>query len=116
VARSRQRINPFYILLVMIGIAFTITACAYFVMALRGNGSTTLRLRPSAESVATSTSEVRTPQPLMEFMDRHGMTLLVAELALLAVATCGAISTDSWWSGAKAASTRTEAETADKPR
>jgi hypothetical protein len=114
VARSRQRTNPFYILLVAIGIAFTITACAYFVMALRGNGSTTLRMKPPAESVAAQDPDVRTPQALMEFMDRHGVTLLVAELALLALATCGAIGTDSWWTGARAAPSRTEAEPADK--
>ena len=85
VARRRQRTNPFYVLLVAIGILFTVTASAYFVLALRGN--------------SRAADRARDKQDLMGFMDRQGVKLLSAELALLALATCGAIGTDSWWSG-----------------
>jgi hypothetical protein len=37
---------------------------------------------------------------LLAFLDRHGALVLGIELALLAVATVGAISTDRYWSRA----------------
>lgn len=82
-ARSRRRTNPFYVLLVAVGMAFTVTACAYFVLALRGDA----RRRQNTEP----------PGQLMVFMDRHGVSLIVGELLLLALGTVGAIATDSWW-------------------
>jgi hypothetical protein len=85
VARGRKRANPFYALLIAIGIAFTITATAYFVMALRGNKS--------------RTAEPEKPTGLLVFLDRHGVALMTGELALLALATWGAIGTDGWWTG-----------------
>ena len=90
-ARRRPRTNPFYILLVVIGIAFTVTACAYFVMALRGSGTGGL-LGRAAEAGESA-------QVLLEFLDHHGLRLMVGELVLLALATCGAIFTDGWWNG-----------------
>ena len=82
-ARGRQRTNPFYALLVAAGIAFSVTATAYFVMALKGNDC--------AAAVA-----VRDSPGLLAFLDRHGAKLLTAELLVLGVATFGAIGTDNW--------------------
>lgn len=82
-ARGRKRANPFYALLVLVGIAFTVTATAYFVMALRGHKDR------SADQDARPA--------LLVFLDRHGVTLLTGELTLLALATWGAIGTDHWW-------------------
>jgi hypothetical protein len=73
--------NPFYFVLVAVGILFTITACAYFVMTLQD----------------ASLSPGRPPNELMSFMEKHGMTALIIELVGLAIATVGAILTDDYW-------------------
>ena len=75
----RPRRNLFYPLLGIVGFAFTITAASYCVSVLRG-------VRPE-----TSREE---PHALQRLMDRHGTTLLVVEIALLAVGTVGAIAVD----------------------
>lgn len=78
--QSKAR-NPFYALLVAVGVAFALTACAYGVMTVRG-------LDPHA------TDE----EGLMGLMDRHGLAIMAVELALLAVMTGLAIGTDEYWS------------------
>jgi hypothetical protein len=75
--------NPFYVLLIVVGVAFLVTACAYGVMAFR--------------DVATSETEQPPGSGLMEFMDRYGMLLLGAEVILLGLFTVGAIGTDEFW-------------------
>ncbi len=69
--------NPFYVILGIAGIAFTITAAAYCVSVLRG-------IRP--ETRATSGGH-----PLERLMDLHGTSILTAELVILAIATVGAV-------------------------
>ena len=76
----RPRTNPFYALLGIVGFAFTITASSYCLSVLRG-------IRPA-------TAQEAAPHPLEELMDRHGTMLLAGQLAVLAVATCGAIAFD----------------------
>lgn len=75
----RTRRNLFYPLLGIVGFLFTITAASYCVSVLRG-------VRPETAS--------REPHALERLMDRHGTTLLVVEIALLAVGTVGAIAVD----------------------
>ena len=71
--------NPFYVLLVLVGIAFVITASAYSVMAVRG----------------TDRSESALPQAgLLGFMDRHGDWLLIVEVLLLGLLTVAAMGMD----------------------
>lgn len=82
---NRNTTNPFYVLLVGVGILFVVTACAYGVMTVR-------QIEPAADE-----AEIGTPHDLLEFMDRHGSTALMVELAALAVLTVAAIGTDSWW-------------------
>ena len=73
-------VNPFYAALVVVGIAFAMTACAYTVMSFQ-------HLDPHALD-----------QPGMStLMKQHGLTILVVELGLLAVLTVAAISTDDFW-------------------
>jgi hypothetical protein len=97
--------NPFYVLLVLAGVAFAVTACAYGVMAfteLRSPGA------PSAE-----------PHPLLVFMDKNGVKLMLAEVAVLALATFGAMGLDSYWTNqelAATASQRRDAESAKSER
>jgi hypothetical protein len=72
--------NPFYGLTVIAGVAFALTACAYFVMALRG---------AKPELAATS-------HGLIAVLEQHGLSILAGELAVLAVATFGAIGLDDY--------------------
>ncbi|HEX4142555.1 MAG TPA: hypothetical protein VHY91_03320 [Pirellulales bacterium] len=78
---SRRPINPFYPLLIAVSVIFVITACAYGVMALR----------------AISSATAGTGHPLLAFLDRHGMLLLMVEVAALAAAALLAMSTDRFW-------------------
>jgi hypothetical protein len=80
---DKKPVNPFYVLLVILGIIFGITACAYGVMTV--NMST-------AEGIATHASV-----PVMQFLSKHGLTVLLVELALLGVACFAAMGTDSYW-------------------
>jgi hypothetical protein len=74
----KEPVNPFYVVLLLAGIVFFISACAYGMMAYRG---------------------VAAPQEaaggLLAFLQRHGGKLLAAELAVLALATAGAIWLDA---------------------
>ena len=76
------RTNPWSVPLVVAGLAFTLTASAYAVMAVRkldaGRGW------QDAE-----------PSPrLIEFLDQHGEALMAAELAALAIAAIAAMGSD----------------------
>ena len=75
----RPRPNPFYAILGVVGFVFTITATSYCLFVLRG-------VRP--ESLSTA------PHALERLMDRHGVTLLAGQLAVLAIATVGAVAVD----------------------
>jgi hypothetical protein len=78
-------VNPFYVFLIVLGIAFALTACAYSVMTFR------------AVRVPSVGDESAGGAALLDFLDRHGGQLMAGELALLAVATMGAIGTDRYW-------------------
>ena len=82
----RKPFNPFYVLLVVAGTAFAVTACAYGVTAMRA-------LR--GDLVAAGAPQENS---LTKFMSQHGNTMLVGELLVLTVATVAAISTDGYWS------------------
>lgn len=75
----RPRPNPFYAILGIVGFLFTITATSYCLFVLRG-------VRP--ESLSTA------PHALESLMDRYGVTLLAGQLAVLAIATVGAVAMD----------------------
>ncbi|HEX3657282.1 MAG TPA: hypothetical protein VHV55_15950 [Pirellulales bacterium] len=95
---GRAHRNPFYVLLVIVGIAFAITACAYGVMTFS-------ELRGSVPAAGRGA--------LVAFMKRHGTMLLAGELLVLAVATTGAIATDRFWQR-RAKSSRDDSS-ADRP-
>jgi hypothetical protein len=75
----RGRTNPFYAVLGVVGFLFTITACAYCLSVLRG-------VRPADPTAP--------PHALETLMDRHGTFLLAGQIAVLAVATVGAVAID----------------------
>jgi hypothetical protein len=81
VPRSKKFSNPFYGLLLVAGVLFVVTATAYGVMYVQEIHG------------AASVGE----HPLMIWLEQHGNAALLAELALLAVGTFGAIGTDEYW-------------------
>lgn len=72
--------NPFYVALLPVGVIFALTACAYGVMTVRG-------LDPHQAGEGG----------LVGLMDRHGLVIMIAEVACLAVLTVLAIGTDDYW-------------------
>jgi hypothetical protein len=96
-AREKEPINPFYVLSGVMGVAFTITACAYGIMMLRAN-----RGMMSAEGSDTE-------HPLFSLLDQHGMAILGVEVVILAIASVAAILLDHF-RGKRAASEATKKE------
>jgi hypothetical protein len=82
--------NPFCIALVVVGVAFTVTACAYGVMAVQ-----------QAQRISSHQAGA-----LVTFLDEHGNQLMMAELGLLAISAIAALGTDDYW--VKLARTRAE--------
>jgi hypothetical protein len=76
VAKPKEPFNPFYALVIGLGVVFAVTTFAYGTMAYRA---------------VAHTDE---GPGLMELLDRHGVSILSAELGLLGVATFGAMSLD----------------------
>jgi hypothetical protein len=76
----RSRINPFNAVLGLVGFLFTITASSYCLFVLRG-------IRPESATAAA-------PHALEQLMNEYGVSLLIGELAVLAVATIGAVAVD----------------------
>lgn len=79
-AAPPQKTNPFYVLLVLVGITFSVTACSYLVLMLR-----------DSEGVRTA------PTGLLGFLDRHGLVVMGTEIAILAFATLAAILSEPYW-------------------
>lgn len=88
-SKRLRGINPFYVLLVLVGIVFVITAVMYGIMTVR-------MMRPFSP---TGPGPDAAPHPLIALMDEHGLQILMVELAILAVATFAAIFTDGYWTG-----------------
>jgi hypothetical protein len=77
---ERKPINPFYSVLVVVGVLFSLTACAYGVMTVRG-------LDPNnADEVG-----------LIGFLNDYGLWIMIGELVVLAILTVAAIGTDEYW-------------------
>ena len=74
--------NPFYLVLLVVGAVFAVTACAYCVMMVRG-------LNP----------RLADEEGLMGLMSQHGLVIMVVELVLLGLLTVAAIATDGYWTG-----------------
>ncbi len=106
-ARQKKAGNPFYVMLVAVGILFTISASCYFVVALRQSGR-------------VEVSEAQTGF-FFQLFDEHGTAVLAVELGLLAVATFAAIGTDEYWekrardANSLAASVDASADAPDEP-
>lgn len=80
---GRRRINVWYGLLLAVGLAFSLTACSYFVLALRD-------VRTVQYGASTGPARTR----YMDFIDRHGVKLMSGQIVALAILTVAAIATD----------------------
>ena len=89
---GKKNFNPFYALLIVVGIAFCVTAFAYGVMTVR-------ELQPS-DSLGGSESG----RQFMKWIDQNGFKMMMGELVALAVLTFAAIGTDEYWTKRNAAS------------
>ena len=85
VPRSKPGINPFYVLLVLVGVAFVITAFAFWLMA------------SSAVHPRLPAADLPTDHPLWRLLEQHGDRLMLWELVALAVLTFAAIGIDGYW-------------------
>lgn len=86
---KKSATNPFYVLLVLVGTLFAVTAFAYGVMSVDA-------MRQVDRPPKTRTTTFRR-HPLWEWLDRYGPRLLTGEVMVLALATAGAIGTDEYW-------------------
>lgn len=77
---QKQPVNPFYSALVVVGVLFALTACAYGVMTVRG-------LEPQNADEGG----------LVGFLDAYGVWIMVGELLVLGILTVAAIGTDEYW-------------------
>jgi hypothetical protein len=77
--------NPFYIVLLIAGVMFAVTACSYVVMTI------------NARDVSRGGREDPSSKRFVEIVDRYGFAALMIELGVLAGATFGAIATDEHW-------------------
>ena len=77
--------NPFYALLIPVGLAFVVTGFAYGYMAFQ------------AVNTGSTGAGVHSDHPLFQWLNEYGDRAMLIELAVLAVLTFGAIATDSWW-------------------
>ena len=80
-AKQKKPLNPFYPLLVIAGVVFTVTACAYGVMMYL----------VSVDAASLPTSR------LMQWMSQHGTMLIIVELAVLIFTSLAAMATDGYW-------------------
>lgn len=78
---ARKRTNPFNVVLGIVGVLFTITAMSYCVFVLRG-------------VQAAGANAAAPPAAFEQLMDDYGTSILVAQLAVLAIATVGAVAFD----------------------
>jgi hypothetical protein len=83
-SNPKQPINPFYVLCVVAGVAFTVTACAYGLLMVRANRGLDL------------SSAMPEEHPLMSFLNRYGMIILGGEVAMLVAVSVAAITLDHY--------------------
>lgn len=76
--------NPFFILLLLVAVLFSVTACSYCVMILKR----------SAEAAIDEASEAGR---LVDLLDAYGAYALAGLVVALAIFTFAAMATDDYW-------------------
>ena len=85
-SNNKKKKNPFYKLLIWVGVVFAVTATSYGVM--------TVNYLRASEEITESSAPADTYHPLFRFLDESGFDLMLAELGLLGVLTFAAIAYD----------------------
>ena len=83
-AKSKWK-NPFYTLLIPVGLVFVITGFAYGFMAFQ------------EVNAGADKADAHAEHPLFVWLKQYGDRAILVELAILSVLTVGAIATDDWW-------------------
>ena len=83
-AKPREPINPFYVASGILGVAFTLTACAYGVLMLQAN-----RGMMRSDSIGQE-------HPLLSLLNTHGVAILAVEVLLLGFVSVAAIVLDHY--------------------
>jgi ABC-type uncharacterized transport system permease subunit len=83
-AKPREPINPFYVASGILGVAFTLTACAYGILMLQANRG---MMRDDA---------LGQDHPLLSLLNMHGVAILAIEVLLLGIASIAAIVLDHY--------------------
>jgi hypothetical protein len=86
---AKKSFNPFYALLVPAGFVFVVTAFAYGYMAFQ------------AVNMVRAEAGQQAGHPLFQWLRANGDLTMLIEVAVLAVLTVGAISTDRFWDKSK---------------
>jgi hypothetical protein len=88
--RPQALANPFYVLLLVASVAFTVTAFGYLIgPTIHRQALESPRGGPGPGSRA-----------LADWLDRRGPTALAVELGVMMVAGCAAMATDRWFAPA----------------
>ncbi len=95
-AKQKEPINPFYTLVVLLGVLFAITAFAYGTMAYR------------------AVAQEESGRNLMTLLDEHGAMILTVELGLLGLATFGVMWLEGVYSRRKESSQEKPASPSDR--
>ncbi len=103
-SKKSKSINPFYVLLIPASAAFCMTAVAYGYMAFQAVNSGRQGIGEYAD------------HSLYVWLQSHGTTAILIELAVLAVLTIGAIATDGYWSREPDKAGADAASSEDQPR
>ncbi|WP_145053597.1 hypothetical protein [Lignipirellula cremea] len=82
--------NPFYILLMVVGTIFAVTACAYGMMSVHYAQAT-------GRSAVEAAELLERTDGWMAVLHHHGVTILVGQLVVLGVLTAAAMATDPYW-------------------
>ncbi len=98
-----KAVNPFYVLLMLTGVVFAITACAYGVMTVKFLDPWQL-------------PEGQADSGVLAWLDRYGLYLLAGELAVLGILTAAAMLTDDFWSRRAAEESTSTAKTTEETR
>ncbi|MCC7083703.1 MAG: hypothetical protein IT427_01705 [Pirellulales bacterium] len=83
-AQRKEPINPFYVLSGLVGVAFCITAFAYYLMLIKVN---------HGQGIADDSDRVH---PLLNLLDQHGLMILVIEVLLIGIVSIAAIALDHY--------------------
>lgn len=92
-----KRVNPFYILLVLAGATFAITAFAYGVMTVRQLQASRMagyELPDREGQSSSSLFESLENDKFSQVLSKYGAQVMVGELILLTIGTVGAIAYD----------------------